>query len=90
MQKQVADLMKSLSKNQRLSKFAISDRGFLFDPETGQSFTLNATGLVAMNHLKNGETIEETAKHLADEFKVPHETAVNSVEAFLIQLGRYI
>lgn len=90
MQKQAAELFKSLNKNQRLSRFAVSEKGFLFDPETGQSFTLNRSGLLTLNHLKKGQSIEETAKFLSEEFKVPQETAMNSVEAFLIQLGRYI
>ncbi|MBX9686977.1 MAG: PqqD family protein [Candidatus Obscuribacterales bacterium] len=90
MQKQLAELMTTLNKNQRLSKLAISEKGFLFDPETGQSFTLNYSGMQTLNHLKRGESLEDTAKHLADEFKIPHDTALNSIEAFLIQLGRYI
>ncbi len=90
MQKQSTELIESLNKNQKLSKLAVSEKGFLFDPETGQSFTLNRSGLLAINYLKKGESVDDTARHLSDEFKISHETALTSIEAFLIQLGRYI
>lgn len=90
MEKQLAELMKTLGKNQRLSKLAVSESGFLFDPETGQSFTLNRTGLLTLSYLKRGSSIEETAAQLAKDYKISLEIATNSVEAFLLQLGRYI
>lgn len=90
MEKQLAELMKALGKNQKLSKLAVSESGFLFDPETGQSFTLNKTGLLTLNHLKRGATIEDTAAFLSKEYRISMESAVNSVEAFVLQLGRYL
>jgi hypothetical protein len=90
MQKQIGDLIQTLCKNQRLSKFAVSESGFLFDPVTGQSFTLNQTGLLTFNRLKTGESIADTAAFLANEYDVSRESALASVEAFLIQLGRII
>lgn len=90
MEKQSSEMLKTLSKNQRLARFAVSETGFLFDPETGQSFTLNKTGLITLNHLKYGDSVEETAAYLAKQYKVPLDVALSSVEAFLIQLGRYI
>lgn len=85
-----AELLKELSKDDRLSRIAVSDTGFIFDPQTGQSFTLNRTGLVTLSHLKRGSTIDETADQLARQYGVTEEVALNSVEAFLLQLGRYL
>jgi hypothetical protein len=90
MQKQIGELIQQLSKNQRLSKFAVSESGFLFDPVTGQSFTLNPTGLITFNRLKQGESIEDTASYLANEYDIARDTALHSIETFLIQLGRII
>ncbi len=90
MQKQIGELMQILGKGQRLSKLAVSDSGFLFDPVSGQSFTLNHTGLATFNRLKSGASIEDTASFLASEYSLSHDIALTSVEAFLIQLGRYI
>ncbi len=90
MEKQLAELMKTLNKSQKLAKLAVSESGFLFDPETGQSFTLNKTGLVTLNQLKRGSSIEETASYLSQNYMVSVEAAMNSVEAFILQLGRYL
>ena len=90
MQNQLTELINTLKSNQRLHKLAISETGFLFDPQTGQSFTLNHTGLAALNYLKRGESIEDTANFLSEDFKVPVDVALNGVESFLLQLGRYI
>lgn len=85
-----AELLKELSKDDRLNRIAISDTGFIFDPQTGQSFTLNRTGLVTLSILKRGSSIDETAEQLSHQYGITEETAVNSVEAFLLQLGRYL
>ena len=36
----------------RLNRLAINDEGFIFDPETGNSFTVNGTGLFIIKLLK--------------------------------------
>lgn len=90
MEKQLAELMKTLNKSQKLAKLAVSESGFLFDPETGQSFTLNKTGLATLNQLKRGASIDETANYLSQNYLVTVEAAMNSVEAFVLQLGRYL
>lgn len=75
---------------ERLQKLAVSDSGFVFDPQTGQSFSLNGTGLRSLNLLKKGTSIEDTAQCLAQEYGVTAEVASTSVEAFLLQLERYL
>ena len=40
----------------RLSDLAISDSGFVFDPYTGASFSVNLTGLTLLRALKDGDT----------------------------------
>ncbi len=90
MDKQLAELMERLSKSHKLSKLAVSESGFLFDPETGQSFTLNQSGLSTLNQLKRGASVAETADFLAENYMVSQEVALSSVEAFLLQLGRYV
>jgi hypothetical protein len=43
-----------ISMTTRLSELAISDTGFIFDPGTGATFNVNATGLVALTALREG------------------------------------
>ena len=75
---------------ERLQRLAVSDTGFVFDPQTGQSFTLNSTGMISLNHLKRGDSVEDTARSLAEIYGVSIELARTSVEAFLLQMGRYL
>ena len=83
-------LLQKMCKDGRLAKLAISETGFIFDPQTGQSFTLNQTGLLALDLLKRGNSLENAAQYLSDEYDVPMEVAASSLEAFLFQLGRYL
>ncbi len=74
----------------RLHQLAISDTGFIFDPQTGQSFTVNPTGLFVLDGFKKGQTTQTISSNLADECAVPIELAQSSVEAFIMQLERYL
>lgn len=48
---------------------AISDTGFVFDPSTGDSYTLNSTGLEIVQMIKSGlnnDEIKEAMTHRYD------------------------
>lgn len=49
---------------------AISETGFIFDPTTGDSFTLNPVGLELLEMLKSGNTFEEISKHFISKYDV--------------------
>jgi len=74
----------------RLTKLAISASGFVFDPQTGQSFTLNETALAALDVLKSGASLQSAAQTLSERYDVPFEVAETSLCSFVIQLGRYL
>ena len=46
----------------RLAELAISDSGFIFDPGTGATFNVNATGLIALIALREGVDAGDTAE----------------------------
>ncbi|MBF0154906.1 MAG: PqqD family protein [Magnetococcales bacterium] len=75
-------------ENNRLGDLAVSPNGFAFDPRSGQSFTLNATGLIALEMLQSGASLEETAHKLAQLCGVAEEIALGAVEGFTRQLAR--
>lgn len=55
----------------RLKKnIAVSDTGFVFDPETGESFTLNETGILLFRFMKEGKTEEEITKRITEEYDI--------------------
>lgn len=54
----------------RLRDLALSDQGFVFDPLTGHTFTVNPTGLVALRLLKEGHSTAEIARELQETFEL--------------------
>jgi hypothetical protein len=53
----------------RLKKnIALSESGFIFDPSTGDSFSVNGTGLKILEYLKSGLNESEIVKALGENF----------------------
>ena len=48
----------------------ISDRGTAFDPSTGETFTLNTSGLEILRRLAGGEDFESIFSGLSDEYDI--------------------
>ncbi|HEV8548051.1 MAG TPA: PqqD family peptide modification chaperone [Polyangiaceae bacterium] len=53
----------------RIATLAVSETGFVFDPSTGNTFAVNATGLAVLRGLKAGRTLEQVQGDLADDFR---------------------
>ncbi len=47
---------------------AVSDSGFIFDPTTGDSYSLNQVGLDFFLMMKEGKTKEEIKKKILDKY----------------------
>jgi len=48
----------------------ISEQGTLFDPETGDSYTMNETGLQILRYLQEGLTPDQLYDRLSQEFNL--------------------
>lgn len=70
----------------KLERLAINDEGFIFDPETGNSYTVNKTGLFIIKLLKEGKTEEEIVKALTERFEVSEDEAKRDLIDFIEQL----
>jgi len=68
---------------------AISENGFIFNPLTGDSFSVNETGLFILQKLKEGETRETIMKTLQDEFELDANSAEIDLNDFLSMLKSY-
>ena len=55
-------------------KLAISESGFVFDPQTGESFSLNETGAEILTMLKEGKSSDEIKKYYVDNYQVDENT----------------
>jgi PqqD family protein of HPr-rel-A system len=67
-------------------ELAFSQRGFLFDPRTGLTYTLNKTGAVVFNGLRDGSTVPAITANLVREFEVETDIAERDVKDFVQQL----
>jgi PqqD family protein of HPr-rel-A system len=52
----------------QLRDLAISDSGFVFDPQTGAMFTVNETGLTVLLALRDGATAAELRERVRERF----------------------
>lgn len=63
----------------RLKKnIAISETGFLFDPGTGDSFHLNASGQEILALIREGKTREQ----IVDQMTARYDVAPNALEQY--------
>jgi hypothetical protein len=68
---------------QRLRDLAISESGFLFDPYTGSSFTVNRTGRFILELLKKGKEIQEIQSALQEKFRVEEADLRTDISEFV-------
>jgi len=53
---------------------AISETGFIFNPTTGESFTVNATGLEIIHALKEGKAFAEISREMLQKYAIDAAT----------------
>ncbi len=69
-----------------LKNLAISDTGFIFDPFSGKTFTVNEIGMVIIQSLKNGEDVAFIQNKILEEFDTTLDQLERDISDFLIQL----
>ena len=74
--------------NSHLAMLAVSDTGFVFDPRTGHSYTVNSTGLALLRSLKEGTTPAQFEEDLRASFECPASIATD-IGAFMNTLDNY-
>lgn len=72
----------ALAKPDVLMRLALSDNGFVFDPVTGNSFTVNGTGLSILKRLQHETDLARIVASLCDEFDVDPLAAERDVIEF--------
>ncbi len=70
----------------KLKTLAVSDTGFIFDPATGSSYTLNETATLMFQLLKEGKNEEELLQAVTAEYDVDQKTLESDLFDFLNQL----
>lgn len=62
----------NLPKADVLKRLAISESGFIFDPGTGYSFSVNETGLSILRGLQKGEQPDNILESLINEYQISY------------------
>jgi PqqD family protein of HPr-rel-A system len=68
---------------------AISDTGFVFDPSTGESFTVNETGLEILNMLKSGKDFDAVVSQITSRYDVDRGSFERYYQDFIEMLNHY-
>jgi len=76
------------SISQRLKDLAVSETGFVFDPYSGATFSLNASALCLLRGLKEGLGPDELIARLEESFDVTDADLSRDIDEFL-ELLRY-
>lgn len=65
---------------------ALSENGFVFNPTTGDSFTLNNTGKVVLSLIKEGKSLEQITELMKNDYEVDQVTLERYLVDFINDL----
>ncbi len=68
---------------------AVSDSGFVFNPTTGDSYSMNQVGREILNHLANGKSLEEIKAFMTAEYDVDEASFEKYYFDFLSMLRQF-
>ena len=83
------DLAVSFPNPDVLRRLALSGSGFVFDPVSGHSFTVNTTGYSVLRKMQKAVNVIEMVDELHDEFGVEASVAERDVLEFAGVLRNY-
>ena len=68
---------------------AISDSGFLFNPTSGDSYSLNPVGVEIFKLLQKDKKDEDIIKHITNDYAVDESSVEKDLYDFKIMLSTY-
>ncbi len=71
-------------------RLALSESGFVFDPVSGQSFSVNETGLVILHLAQHEDDIDQIATQLAEQFDASLVEIKRDVQDFANRLKGFL
>jgi hypothetical protein len=72
---------------QNLSHLALSDDGFLFDPTSGNTYTLNSVGAFILRKMIQKYSFDQIIAAVIEEYDVPEDVIVRDLEQFRLFLS---
>lgn len=74
---------------QIIKNLALSDTGFVFNPTTGDSFSVNPIGLGILKDFKEGKSEDDIKKRLLNEYQIDKETIEKDVYDFMKMIEQF-
>jgi len=72
-----------------LKNIALSDTGFVFNPSTGDSYSVNPIGLNVLRDLQAGKSETEIKSNLLNLYQIDKETIEKDVYDFLKMIEQF-
>ena len=71
------------------SDIALSDSGFVFNPASGESYTVNPIGVEIIQLLKDGRSIAEVSEQILENYNTDITTVDKDLNDFIVMLKQY-
>lgn len=68
---------------------AVSDSGFLFLPNTGETFSLNEMGRTIFKMLQQRKSEEDIVSYICSEYETDKKAVTRDIEDFITQLKHF-
>ncbi|MES2560572.1 MAG: PqqD family protein [Bacteroidota bacterium] len=72
-----------------LKNLALSDTGFVFNPSTGDSFSVNPIGLGILKDFKDGKSEDDIKKRMMAEYQTDKETIEKDLYDFMKMIEQF-
>jgi PqqD family protein of HPr-rel-A system len=69
-----------------LQSLNVTEDGFVFNPSTGESYTLNPCARLVLQRIQKDESYQQLSQFLSDEFGICQNTAERDISDFFQQL----
>ncbi len=69
---------------------AISESGYIFNPTTGESFSVNPIGIEIFNLIKDQKSYEEISKTITSKYNAAEDTFDKDYQDFVAMLKQYL
>ena len=73
-----------------LSRLAVSESGFIFDPASGHNFTANETGLVLLRMLQKEQRLDQILDQLRESYDAEPREMERDVLEFVSALREHV
>lgn len=71
------------------NNIAVSDNGFVFNPASGESYSVNPVGLEILNMLRKGMNNEEVITEIESKYQVDLNTLERDLNDFIEMVKQY-